>query len=62
MTNLTCSNLGCKFNGEENVCQKDEVNLCVLCDGQTYLKCSQYEEREDKEWVNLKRAVENFFK
>ena len=52
MTKLICADSSCKFNGDNNVCEKQEVRLTyhgvnTVWDGfQAFHKCNEYEMNE----------------
>ena len=60
MSRITCSCIECKFNGDDYICQKENVSLSfhsiatVNQGRKEFLQCKQFEERDDEEYENLK--------
>lgn len=60
MSRINCSCIECKFNGDDYICKKENVSLsfCSIVtvnEGRKeFLKCKQFEERDDEEYKNLK--------
>ena len=63
MSKINCSCIECKFNGDDYICKKEKVNLSfysvvTVNEGRKeYLKCKQFEERNDEEWERLKNLA-----
>lgn len=62
-TKISCSCIDCKYCDDNYVCKKEKVNLIFLNvltvnEGrQDYLKCKQFEERDDEEWLSIQNAA-----
>lgn len=64
-TKINCSCLDCKYCDDNYYCTQDKVSL-VFCSiatvnegQQDFLRCKQFEERDDKEWLHLKECVKD---